>query len=129
MFAYDGNERRTSTMEHTIKLTDDTPVASRYRRTPSEWRHEIEREVQRLRNNGVIRPSTSSYAAPICPVKKKDGTMRVCIDSRQLNTPTKSDAFPTSNILDVIENMASTRYFSTIDFAQGYHQVPVAEAD
>ena len=115
MFAYDGNEGRKSTIEHTIKLTDDTPVASRYRRTPSGWRHEIEREVQRLRNNGVIRPSTSSYAAPICPVKKKDGTLRVCIDYRQLNARTKCDSFPTSNILDVIENMASTRYFSTID--------------
>ena len=117
VFAYDGNEGRTSTIEHTIKLTADTPVASRYRRTPSGWRHEIEREVQRLRNNGVIRPSTSSYAAPICPVKKKDGIMRLCIDYRQLNARTKSDAFPTGNILDVIENMAGARYFSTIDLA------------
>ena len=89
----------------------------------------MEREVQRLRNNGVIRPSTSSYAASICPVKKKDGTMRLCIDYRQLNAHTKSDAFPTGNILDVIENMAGTRYSSTIDLAQGYHQVPVAETD
>ena len=129
VFAYDGNEGRTSTIEHTIKLTDDTPVASRYRRTPSGWRHEIESEVQRLRNNGVIRSSTSSYAAPICPVKKKDGTMRLCIDYRQLNARTKSDAFPTGNVLDVIDNMAGARYFSTIDLAQGYHQVPVAEAD
>ena len=129
MFAYDGNEGRTSTIEHTIKLTDNTPVASRYRRTPNGWRHEIESEVQRLRNNGVIRSSTSSYAAPICPVKKKDGTMRLCIDYRQLNARTKSDAFPTGNVLDVIDNMAGARYFSTIDLAQGYHQVPVAEAD
>ena len=129
VFAYDGNEGRTSTIEHTIKLTDDTPVASRYRRTPSGWRHESESEIQRLRNNGVIRSSTSSYAAPICPVKKKDGTMRLCIDYRQLNARTKSDAFSTGNVLDVIDNMAGARYFSTIDLAQGYHQVPVAEAD
>ena len=46
VFAYDRNEGRTSTIEHTIKLTDDTLVASRYRRTPSGWKHEIEREVQ-----------------------------------------------------------------------------------
>ena len=80
-------------------------------------------------NNGVIRSSTSSYVAPICPVKKKDGTMRLCIDYRQLNARTKSDAFPTGDVLDVIDNMAGARYFSTIDFAQGYHQVPVSEAD
>ena len=83
-----------------------------------------------LRNNDIIRSSTSSYAAPICPVKKKDGTMRLCIDYRQLNARTKSDAFPTGNVLDVIDNMAGARYFSTIDLAQGYYlQVPVAEAD
>ena len=55
--------------------------------------------------------------------------MRLCIDYRQLNARTKSDAFPTGNVLDVIDNMAGARYFSTIDLAQGYHQVPVAEAD
>ena len=55
--------------------------------------------------------------------------MRLCIDYRQLNARTKSDSFPTGNVLDVIENMAGARYFSTIDLAQGYHQVPVAEAD
>ncbi len=46
--------------------------------------------------------------------------MRLCIDYRQLNAHTKSDAFPTGNILDVIENMAGTRYSSTIDLAQPY---------
>ena len=132
VFAYDGNEGRTSTIEHTIKLTDDTPVASKILDTGAPLtggRHEIESEVQRLRNNGVIRSSTFSYAAPICPVKKKDGTMRLCIDYRQLNARTKSDAFPTGNVLDVIDDMAGARYFGTIDLAQGYHQVPVAEAD
>ena len=87
------------------------------------------RKFKGLQNRGAIRQSTSSYAAPICSVKKKDGTMRLCIDYRQLNARTKSDAFPTGNILDVIENMACARYFSTIDLKQGYHQVPVAEAD
>ena len=55
--------------------------------------------------------------------------MRLCIDYRQLNARIKSDSFPTGNVLDVIENMAGARYSSTIDLAQGYHQVPVAEAD
>ena len=130
MFAYDGNEGQTSTIKHTIKLTDDTPVASRYRLISSEWRHEIEKEVQRLQNNGVIGPSKSSCASPICPVKiKKNGTMRLCIEYRQLKAHTKSDAFATGNILDVIENMAGARHFSTIDLKQGYLQLPFAEAD
>ena len=71
----------------------------------------------------------SSCTAPICPVKKKDGTMRLCIDYRQLNARTKNDTFSTGNVLDFIDNMAGARYFSTIGLAQGYHQVPVAEAD
>ena len=55
--------------------------------------------------------------------------MCLCIDYCQLNARTKSDAFHTGNVLNVIENMAGARYFSTIDLAQGYHQVQVAEAD
>eukprot|EP00118_Oscarella_pearsei_P026563 m.818 g.818 ORF g.818 m.818 type:complete len:217 (+) comp4952_c0_seq1:3-653(+) len=78
---------------------------------------------------GIIRPSTSPFAAPICPVRKKNGKLRLCIDYRELNQVTVSTAFPTSHLLSAVESMSGAKYFSTIDLAQGYFQVPMAEED
>ena len=76
----------------------------------------------------IIRPSTSAYAAPLCPVRKK-GTLRLCVDYRALNSKTNYTAIATGNLLEAVESMEAALYFSTIDLAQGYFQVPITEND
>ena len=78
VIAYPGNDGYCADVEHTIPLTTNTPIACRPRRLPTKWKAEVEEEVRRLQRDGIIRPSTSGYAAPICPVRKRDGSLRLC---------------------------------------------------
>ena len=116
-------------LTHTIPLTTKTPIACRPRRLPTRWKAEVEDEVRRSRRDGIIRPSTSGYAAPICPVRKSDGSLRLCVDYRQLNGKTKDTAIPTANLQEVIESLSGAKFFSILDLAKGYFQVPIVEKD
>ena len=77
----------------------------------------------------MIRPSESGYAASVCPIKKKDGSICLFVDYRALKSKTKDTAIPTGNLIEVVESMAGAQIFSHIDLAHRYYQVPIAEID
>ena len=81
VFAYPGNDGYCVDVEHTIPLTTNTPIAYRSLSLPTKWKAEVEEEVRRLQRDGIIRPSTSGYAAPICPVRKRDGSLRLYVST------------------------------------------------
>ena len=76
---------------------------------------------------GVIEPSISSWASPVCLVKKKDGTFRFCIDYRRVNAVSKKDAYPIPDIQDALDNLRGSRYFATIDLLSGYWQLGMTD--
>lgn len=76
---------------------------------------------------GVIRPSKSPYASPVVIVTKKDGSLRLCIDYRRLNSCSTRDAFPLPRIEEALEALGQAKFFSTLDLTCGYWQVEVAE--
>jgi len=76
---------------------------------------------------GVIGPSTSSWASPVCLVKKKDGTFRFCIDYRRINAVSKKDAYPIPDIQDALDNLRGSQYFATIDLLSGYWQLGMTD--
>ena len=76
---------------------------------------------------GVIEPSNSSWASPVCLVKKKDGTFRFCIDYRRVNAVSKKDAYPIPDIQDALDNLRGSRYFATIDLLSGYWQLGMTD--
>ena len=119
----------TAELQHEIPLTDDVPVRQRYRRLPPSQYEQVRTHIQGLLEGGVIRPSTSPYASPIVLVQKKSGEMRMCVDYRQLNAKTRRDAYPLPRIEETLDALGGARYFSTLDLASGYNQVPVAEDD
>ena len=80
-------------------------------------------------SSGIIEPSTSEWSAPILLVKKKDGSMRLCVDYRRLNQISRSDAYLMPRVDDLIDCVGKSTYISTLDLTQGYLQVPVAEID
>ncbi|GJW33651.1 retrotransposon protein, putative, ty3-gypsy subclass [Tanacetum coccineum] len=99
-----------------------------YRLAPSEMK-ELMSQLQELLDKGFIRPSSSSWGAPILFVKKKDGSMRMCIDYRELNKVTVKNVYPLPRIDDLFDQLQGKKWFSKIDLRLGYHQLRVREED
>ena len=86
-------------------------------------------QVQQMLSSGVIRPANSPCASPVVMVKNKDGSLRFCVDFRQLNAATIKDAHSIPRIDDLLDVLHSARWFSTLDLKSGYWQVPIQERD
>ncbi|MCJ8749885.1 hypothetical protein PDJAM_G00192760 [Pangasius djambal] len=113
----------------TITVSNEVPVRQRYRRLPPSEYEVVKAHINQLLEAQIIRESCSPYASPIVLVKKKDGSLRMCVDYRHLNSKTRKDAFPLPRIEETLDSLAGARWFSTMDLASGYNQVPVSEAD
>ncbi|GJV68776.1 reverse transcriptase domain-containing protein [Tanacetum coccineum] len=106
-----------------------TPIAKySYRLAPSEMQ-ELSGKLQELQDKGFIRPSHSPWGAPVLFVKKKDGSLRMCIDYRELNKLTVKNHYPLPIIDDLFDQLQGSCYFSKIDLRSGYHQLCVHEDD
>ena len=77
---------------------------------------------------GIVRPSLSPWTSPVLPVKK-DGTIRLCVDFRKLNTVTVPDPYKMSRIGDIIDRLGKAKFLSKLDLAKGFFQVPVKPKD
>ena len=119
----------TSLAEHRIDLTDSKPIKQPFRRVPLAFVNEEKQAIDKLLKQGVIRPSSSPWASPLCLVRKKDGSVRPCVDYRRLNKVTKPDAFPVPKVDECIDAISGSKIFSTVDLTCGYFQVPVRSQD
>ncbi|KAL4083611.1 hypothetical protein QTP88_028927 [Uroleucon formosanum] len=125
----------TTAVTHEIKTSEAVhPIHEKPYRLPQRHRQEITEKMEALEREGVIAPSDSPGNAPLLVVPKKpdvNGVVkyRVCIDFRRLNQVTVGDAFPLPNITDILDQLGKSKYYSTLDLAQGYHQVPMNPAD
>lgn len=99
-----------------------------FRMAPSEMQ-ELKTQLQELVEKGFIRPSVSPWGAPVLFVKKKDGSMRLCIDYRELNKVTIKNKYPLPRIEDLFDQLKGAGVFSKIDLRSGYHQIPVKKDD
>ena len=115
----------TSTIKHNIDVQGAAPIKQRYRRFHGELRREVEEELERLKEADIIEPSFSAWSSPIVPIRKRNGSLRVCVDYRALNARTKLDSFPLPNIEDILNNLGESVFFSTLDMSKGYYQIPM----
>ena len=118
----------TPLLEHGIE-THGPPLRQPYRRQNPAVRREEMTQVQQMLSSNVIRPSNSPWASPVVMVRKKDGSLRFCVDFRQLNAATIKDAHPLPRIDDLLDALHGAKWFSTLDLKSGYWQVPIAEQD
>lgn len=116
-------------VEHEIHLTSDVPIKLPYRHIPPKCMTEVKAHIKGLLEQGVIEESVGPYAAPIVLVRKKDQSLRLCVDYRRLNEVTVKDAFPLPRIQDTLDALAGAQCFSSFDLAAGYHQIKVRAAD
>ena len=116
---------QTRVVEHTIDTGDQPPIRQPPRRVPHALWEKVTDMVQQMLDQGVIVPSQSPWSSPVVLVQKKDGSLRFCIDYRRLNASTKLDVFPLPRIEDSLDMLAKSKYFTTLDLATGYWQVPM----
>ncbi|KAK8708585.1 hypothetical protein V6N13_059623 [Hibiscus sabdariffa] len=90
---------------------------------------ELKKQLEELQNKGFIRPITSPWGAPVLFVKKKDGSMRLYINYRQLNRVTIKNKYPLPRIEDLFNRLKDASVFSKIDLRSGYYQMRVKDAD
>jgi hypothetical protein len=108
--------------EHIIELEEGAkPIITTPYRHPKKYKDEIEKAIKELLDMGHIRPNTSPFASSVVLVKKKDGTMRMCIDFRALNKKTIKNRYPIPRIDELLDELHGTIYFTKIDLHSGYH--------
>jgi hypothetical protein len=116
--------------EHKIPLIQGArPVNTRAYRHKPELKSEIDKQVQELLEAGIIQRSTSQFSSPAILVKKKDGTWRLCIDYRALNSMTVVHKFPVPVIDELLDELSGACWFSRMDLRAGYHQIRLAPGE
>ena len=109
-------------VEFAIDLIPGTgPISmAPYRMSPLEL-SELKKQLEDMMEKQFIRPSVSPWGAPVLLVKKKDGSMRLCVDFRQLNKVTVKNRYPLPRIDDLMDQLIGASVFSKIDLRSGYH--------
>ena len=118
---------RTTVVEHTIDTGQNRPIRQSLRRHP--WAHldEIDRQMEELQQAAFFEPAASSWASIVVLVKKKDGSYRLCVDYRRLNSVTYKDSYPLPLIDTCLGSMKGAVWFSTPDLRSGYHNIPIIQ--
>ncbi|XP_064477798.1 uncharacterized protein K02A2.6-like [Ornithodoros turicata] len=114
---------------HKVKLCDNVkPVQAKLRRLPFSVRDEVSRELQRLLDDDVVeRVDASEWVSPIVVAKKKNGTIRLCVDLRAPNQAVIADCFPLPSIDELMVSLVGAKWFSKLDLKSAYHQVLLSE--
>ena len=116
-------------VQHAIPTTDAPPVRMATRRRSPLDHQRIATAVQDMLEKDIIEPSTSEWVSEPHLVRKEDGSFRFCIDFRQLNKVTKHDRYPLPRIDDLLDQLGHSRYFTSLDLASGYWQIPLHKED
>lgn len=122
-----GCVKRPPPLECHMTLTSTVPVYQAPRRLSYYEKTEVDKMVDKLIAQGIVRPSDSTYASPIVLVKKKTGDLRMCVDYRAVNKITNRDNYPLPLIDDCLDYLEGKKVFSMFDLKNGFHQVPMAE--
>ena len=120
--------KKTRVAEHKIP-TSSRPIRQRPYHLPPAIKDDIIKELNELKDSGIIEESNSDWASPIVVVQKKDGSNRICVDYRKLNSTTKFDAYPMPRIDEMLDAVGKSNYLTTLDLTKGYWQVPMSQDD
>ena len=118
----------TNLVRHKILLKDTEPFKQRHRRIPPAMFNEVRNHLKQLLDAGIIRKSQSPWASNIVLVRKKNQSLRLCVDFRELNAQTIKDAYALPRIDELLDSLGGNRYYSVLDMKSGYHQVELEES-
>jgi len=120
---------RTPLVEYRIDTVEHRPIRQPLRRHPFKHLETIDKQVTEMEEHGIIEPTASPWASNVVLVRKKDGSLRFCIDYRQLNRITTQDSYPLPLIDNCLNALQGSTWFSTLDLRAGYYIIPIAETD
>ena len=115
----------TTSASHSINVTQTTPLWSPNYSLPMAIESAFKQELDNLLECGIIVPSDSPWSFPPIPVRKKDGTIRIVVDYRRLNSITVPLPFTMPTPESIIAKLGSAKYLSKMDLCKGFHQVPM----
>ena len=130
IFSVEKNELgHTKAAKHKIVLKDpdSVPFHERFRRIPPPQVEEVREHLKVMLDAGAIKPSNSPWCNAVVLVRKKDGSLRFCIDFRRLNALTRKDSHPLPRIGETLDSLQGSAYYSTFDLTSGFWQVPMDE--
>ena len=127
--AKDSAPSKANNISHSIDTGDHPPINVPKYSVSHKDRPFIESHVKEMLKNKVIEPSKSPWAFPIVLVPKKDGTIRFCVDYRKLNAITVKDSYALPRIDDALATLSGNKFFTSLDLAQGYYQIPMSDKD
>ena len=116
-------------VEVSIPLKDNNPIAQRPFRIPLSLQQDVRDQISQMLHYDIIKPTHSPWSFSLVTVKKKCGATRVCVDLRKLNLITEAFTFPMTNFDTCLGNLANAKYFSSLDFNQGFLNLKVSEPD
>ena len=119
---------KTNLIDHDVVLKSEIPVAKKAYMLPYSLREKVKQEIDNMVEAGIAEKSSSPYASPIVIVPKKDGTIRLCVDYRQLNEITIFDPQPMPKLEDIINKLGKAKYLSKIDLTKGFWQIPLSHS-
>lgn len=124
----------TNALKHKIETKDEIPVHTKTYRYPHCHKAEVQKQVKKMLDQNIIRPSMSAWASPIWVVpKKKDASgkqkWRLVIDYRKVNEKTIDDRYPIPNITETLDKLGKANLFSSIDLFSGFHQIELHPDD
>ena len=124
-FALNPNKPTTTTVvQHQIDSGNHKPIKFKPYQIPRAWDDQVKKMIQDMEKNGIISPTaTSPWGSPVVIVKKKDGSLRFCVDYRKLNAITKTSSYPIPLISELLDSLNGSSYFSSMDLASGYWQI------
>ena len=125
VFSLQGELGCTPLVEHHIHTSDCAPIRQQPRRIPHHLLGEVDRQIDDMLTRGLIQESTSPWASPVVLAKKRNGEVRFCIDYRGLNQVSNHDAYPVPRVDDALRGLKGARWFSTLDLASAYWQIPM----
>jgi hypothetical protein len=120
---------RTHLVEHGIDTGDHRPIRQPLRRHPISHLEIIDQQVEEMLQSGIIEPAASPWASNVVLAKKKDGSLRLCVDYRNLNAVTYQDTYPLPHIDTCLNTLQGAAWFSTLDLRSGYYNIPIREID
>ena len=129
---FPGNVKAPEAMKSGYEITSNTgdappvKVSNKGRKLPHCTLVELADTIRFWLERGIIVPSQSPWCAPVVVARKKDGSLRLCIDYRKLNAVTKKDAYQLPNVNDILQSLHGAMWFSSFDLASGYHQLELS---